>query len=612
LSASGERLHQSLASTVWRDQVHEFLRAYVAHVEQIGLADRVVAYHVLVGSAGEWVKGESSMLSVCGDYSAPMHRHFRAWLRQQYADESTLHAAWNDPDVTFDRAEVPPAIAQLQTTHQTFRDPSQEQPVIDYYRSLADLSAELVADFCHTIKVATRSRALAGVFYGYLMELAWNASFFGAGHESEFATYQRSGHLGLGHVLRSPDVDFIVSPYSYGFRGVGGHGAAMPPIDSLRIHDKLYLYEDDTRTHLAPPDVGYGRVRSLSDSEAVLKRNMAEVLTRGMGIWWTGNPYHVNPHVEPALGELLARFQELGTWAVHLDRAPQAEIAVLLDDESFFYESIYNALDTPLIFQQRLWGLPRLGAPVDTYLLQDLLEGRLPPYKLYVLLNPFRLDDARREALARQLRHDGRVALWIYAPGYINQAPALEHMADLTGLRFGRGEHAWGPMIQITDFAHEITRDLSQDLFWGTNARLGPLFHLDDNATRTLGEVVYSQGRCRPGFGVREFADWASVYSAAPNLPAAVLRGIARYAGVHLYGESGDVLYASRQLLGVHTVAGGERTFALPERVEVVYDLYACRVIGQDTTRIDAALAPRSTSLYYAGPRDLLQKLEQL
>ena len=608
--ANGERLHQSFASTVWRGQVKDFLQQYIAHVEDLGLADRVFAYQVLVGSAGEWVKGESSMRSLCADYSGPMRRHFRAWLRERYAGKDALRAAWADSRVTFEAAEVPSADEQLHTAHQTFRDPVREQKVIDYYRCLADLCAELAIDFCWTIKTATDGQALAGVFFGYLMELAWNASFFGDGYESECATYQRSGHLGLGQLLRSPHVDFLVSPYSYGFRGIGGHGAAMLPIDSLRLHGKLYIYEDDTRTHLAPPDAGYGRVRSLSDSEAVLKRNMAEVLTRGMGIWWTGGAYHVDADAEPAFRSLLKRFQELGTFATQLDRTPSAEIAVLLDDESFYYESVYNDLDVPLIFQQRLWGLPRLGAPVDTYLLQDLVEDRLPPYKLYVFLNAFRLDGERREALARELRRDGKVALWIYAPGYIKDEPGLEHMTDLTGFRFGKGEHAWGPLVQITDFEHPITQHLTQDLFWGTNSRLGPIFHLEDSRAHVLGDVIYSQGRCKPGFGVLEFADWASVYAAAPNLPASVLRGMARYAGVHLYSKAGDVLYATQQLLGVHTVAGGKRAFALPDTVQVVYDLFQRRQVAQDTARFEVTLAPRSTALYYTGERALLAKLE--
>ena len=210
---------------------------------------------------------------------------------------------------------------------------------------------------------------------------------------------------------------------------------------------------------------------------------------------------------------------------------------MLLDDESFFYESLHNDLDVPLIFQQRLWGLPRMGAPVDTYLLQDLLEGRLPPYKLYIFLNAFRLDDARRDALARELRRDGRVALWIYAPGYINEAPDLDHMTDLTGFSFGKGEHAWGPLVHILDFEHPITRDLTQDLFWGTNSRLGPLFHLEDPRRARPGRGGLLARPLQARLRRQEFADWASVYSAAPNLPAPVLRGIARYAGVHLYSD---------------------------------------------------------------------------
>ena len=120
---------------------------------------------------------------------------------------------------------------------------------------------------------------------------------------------------------------------------------------------------------------------------------------------------------------------------------------------------------------------------------------------------------------------------------------------------------------------------------------------------------MYSQGRCKPGFAVKEYADWASVYAAAPNLPSSVLRGIARYADVHLYTGAGDVLYATPQLLGVHTVAGGGRTFVLPQRAEVVYELYDGREVARDTDRFQVTLPPRSTSLYYTGDRELISKL---
>ncbi len=185
-------------------------------------------------------------------------------------------------------------------------------------------------------------------------------------------------------------------------------------------------------------------------------------------------------------------------------------------------------------------------------------------------------------------------------------------MADLTGFHFGMGEHAWGPTIHITDYQHPITQGLSQDLSWGTNSRLAPLFHLEDPDAHDLGEVVYSQGRCKPGFGIREYTHWTSIYAAAPNLPSGVLRGIARFAGVHLYSDAGDVLYATPQLLGVHTVAGGARTFTLPRRVEVVYDLYERRQVAQHVDRFQVTLPPRSTVLYYTGARDLLVERDGL
>jgi hypothetical protein len=95
-------------------------------------------------------------------------------------------------------------------------------------------------------------------------------------------------------------------------------------------------------------------------------------------------------------------------------------------------------------------------------------------------------------------------------------------------------------------------------------------------------------------------------------VPAPVLRGIARFAGVHLYNEEGDVLYATSDLLSVHTVAGGQRTFKLPHRVEVVYDLFNDQALAQDANQFEVSLSPASTALYYTGMADCLQSLQRM
>jgi hypothetical protein len=607
ITSEGKPYGQSFASQVWRGQVNDFLNAFIVHLKRTGLIDRITAFQPGAGHTGEWVKGETSMYSLCGDYSEPMRRHFRSWLRTQYYDDAgAIRAAWNNPRITFEAAEVPTAEEQLQARLYTFRDPAREQNVIDYYRCFADLSSDLVIDFCRTVKEATQRKKLAGAFYGYLLDLTWNGGFFAERPESDYSTCQRSGHLGLKKVLESPHVDFLVSPYSYGFRGIGGDAPAMQPAESARLHGKLCIIEDDTRTHINQ-DENFGKVHSLPASVAILQRNFAQVGTHGQGIWWLFGS--INPRQEPAFEPLLGSFRELGDFLIQMDGSPSAEIAVLLDDESFFYESDRINLDLPLIFQQRLWGLPRLGAPFDVYLLQDFISGRMKPYKLYVFLNVLRLDRTRRDALNKELRKDSRVALWIYAPGYIEDEPSLEHMRDLTGFTFALHKQPWGPQMLVTDFSHPITTGLPQDLEWGTNNKLCPIFCLDDPAARVLGQVVFSQGNCKPGMGVKALPEWTSIYVAAPDLPAPVLRGIAGFAGVHLYSRDGDVLYASRDLLGVHTVSGGNRTFRLPRQVEEVFDLFNRRAIAHDAAEFQVQLQPASSALFYTGSAAQLSHL---
>jgi hypothetical protein len=209
--------------------------------------------------------------------------------------------------------------------------------------------------------------------------------------------------------------------------------------------------------------------------------------------------------------------------------------------------------------------------------------------------------------------------LWYYAPGYLNedkdQAISLDHMADLTGFRFNLGRSYWSAMGHVTDFSHPITRDVPQDLFWGSTRPIAPIFHVEDPEATVLGEVIYGLGRCKPGLTLKTFnggdpaRGWTSIYSATPTLPAAVLRGIARHAGVHLYNKDGDVLYATPDLLSVHTTAGGRRNFRLPCTAEVIYDLFGQREVACNTAQFEVELAPASTALYYTGPVRKLQSL---
>ncbi len=619
LLSDGQRPSASFASAVWREHVNAMITAFIAHVRELGLYDRIIGYQIGAGSSGEWIKDVSCMLLETMDYSAPMHHHFRAWLRAKYGTTAALVVAWADPTVTFNTAAVPTYAEQhITATGQSFRDPARERKTIDYYTCYAELCADDLSGFCRTVKELTGGEKLTGAYFGYVLELAWNMAFFadsGTLAGAEVSTMQASGHLGLHKVLHSPDVDFIVSPFSYAFRGLGGDGLPMSPNEAVRHHGKIYVMEEDTLMHnLKEPD---GLNQAHENSIAVYQRNFAQVITHALGVtWFETNELHEVPELKDERQHWITRFQTLGTWALGLDRTPAAEVAVFLDDESYYYESINNSLDLPLIWRQRAVSLSRFGAPHDIYFLDDLLDGDLPPYKLYVFLNPFHLNNRRRAALKNVLRRDGRTALWLYAPGLLNDDASqtsptryTDNMHDLTGLRFTQGNGPWGPLMHITNFTHPITRGLPQDLFWGSTNPVGPVFHVKDPDAVNLGQIVTSLGACKPGFAFKSFnagdpaAAWHSVYMGSPDIPAAVLRGIARHAGVHLYNEQGDVLYATPDLLSVHTVSGGPRTFKLPRPVELVYDLFAGRAVAVNVSAFEVDLPPASTALYYTGPK---------
>jgi hypothetical protein len=81
---------------------------------------------------------------------------------------------------------------------------------------------------------------------------------------------------------------------------------------------------------------------------------------------------------------------------------------------------------------------------------------------------------------------------------------------------------------------------------------------------------------------------------------------------VHLYNDEGDVLYATPELLSVHTVSGGKRTFKLPDKVDIVYDLFGERVLGREVSEFEVELPPASTALYFTGKASLVKTAGRL
>lgn len=600
--AKGAYPTPSYASRLWLNDAAEFIRTLIRYIYEHGLSQYILGYLICGGDSSEWVK-IGPMEDWAGDYSAPMQQAFARWLRAKYGSIDMLRAAWKDPGVSFDSPDLVPSPEEQNATDLfLFKNPSQHRKAIDHFQCLADIVADDIDYLCGVAKKACKREHLAGAFYGYVQEIVWNNGFFGQRLEDAdvaHAAGARSGHAGLKKVLASQNVDFLSSPYSYGFRGVGGEGSFMSPQESVRRAGKLWISEEDMRTHLWPPDSFYGQTRDTAETAAVLKRQMANLITHGAGAWWcdwgkkTGGAY-----AEPELMKVFKRSLEVGAMALNApDRTSAAEVAVVIDAQSALYRSTLNNFDMPT-WRNHAWGIVRMGAPVDVILLSDLLEERARDYKLYLFMNTVHFNQDERAQLKSITRRDRKMSVWIYAPGFADEDLSVDYSTDITGIRLRMTPRQWGAHVYISNFTHPITVDLPTTTTWGTDARLGPLFTVADPACTTLGAVVINQGRCEPGFVIRQEPDWTSVYSAAPNLPPNVLRELARYAGVHIYSESEDVLYADRSFIAIHTVRSGRKVIHLPYSADV-REVFENLQLGTDCATFTDQVKAGDTRLYH-------------
>jgi hypothetical protein len=569
----------SPASKKWRADTAEALRRFIEHVRAAPYADRVIGYHIASLHTEEWFwHGFWLNPPSYWGYDRPSREAFREFLRRRYPDVAALRAAWNDPRVDFDSADVPSKQQRATADLGFFRDPAKSRPVIDFYRFYNELVVETIEYFARVVKGTAGRDKLCGAFYGYMFELAGSPE---------------SGHMALERLLRSPDVDFLCAPSCYNFRELGtGTSVFMSLTESIRHHGKLWFDENDYRTHRVKDHAYRMPTSSLAESLAIQRRELAYVISQGAAMWWfdmSGGWYD-----EPPFMAEIARFNHVAQRSIDFDRSSAAEIAVVLDEESMDYRQSRGRLAEQLIDAQRL-SLQRIGAPYDGVLLNDL--ATLRPYKLYIFLNTIRVTPQQRAVIDRVVRRAGRTALWVYGPGFVGEKLTEEGISSLVGMKIGRIDEAQPVRVQVAQTSDVVTRDRPVEAKWGDSHKIQPVFFCDDPAATPLGTI---EGLGKTGLAVRRFGDWTSVWAAAPNLPAWLLRSIARSAGVHVFSAADDALYANRSFLAIHTNAAGPRRlqFAAPTSL---YEVLDGRQVARDATEVTVDLPAQHTALYFLG-----------
>ena len=619
--------HYCLCSAKWREDAGRALTDTWEKLMALPYADHIIGCFFAAGGTSEWYY----MLPPVRDgksagYSRAFRQHFSRYLTERYGTDEALQKAWGRTDVTLDDPAIPEAeahyfaeTADFEAWNPRFRMLSNapvpppygngsnigsfvnfnaRRDVFDFYRARHDGTAESILHFARLIKRATPDR-LVGAFYGSL----------GCTH---FLNGGTCG--GTMKLLCSPDVDFLAAPGVYENRQAGGFVGQREIQDSFALHNKIYIVEDDTRTHLENRWFAdqYG-VYDLTDSVNIMKREFGRTLCEDVQAWWFDQLLGGRRYKHPELYRLIARQQEIAREAYTLPRDKGCEIAFIYDEESL--QAVSQDTSKELIEMTRNYEMARIGAPVDQYYHNDMALEGMPAHKLYLFFNTFILTDEERAVIRGRLAREGAVAVFMYGSGVINPDRDVPfdaaHMKDLTGMDMAMLEDRFDAKFRYDGEKDPIFADFDRRTVYGCSgfrlkkvvvgdkrmpaSYLYPLFYPRDEETRAAAHFLTSRV---PAVSVKtvhtEDGSYTAVYWGGKTITAPEIRAVAKWAGCHIFTDSGDVLYANRNYVTLHASSPGLKTVRFPRPCAPV-EVYDGRTFGEGVTQAQVEMETGET-----------------
>ncbi|MBQ3084082.1 MAG: hypothetical protein IJC46_01340 [Clostridia bacterium] len=476
----------------WKEEAADYLKAFLRHTEE-KWGEKVFAYSYSAGRSTEW-------FDEYGDHPRKV---------------AAFRKAIGKPD-----AHVP-SQEELRSDDQPWLYET-ESDTYQYLKFCSTLTPALIDYFTAAAQEVLQKQKPIGIFYGYAdLPPNWQNQRATNGYEAVWA---------------NPDIDMIFTPAAYRVNRLPeGSSSYQIAIDSLPLHNKLYLHEIDHRTHLARYPLDNGLVLQCDyDTEEetvnILRRELCAILAKDAAFWWFDffGGYYDTPGYEAELHKELAIMDRLS----QIEHRSVAEIAVFVDPMSFLHQSDRGYFTNDLVEYNRNT-LHQHGAPFDIFNLKDLPRIDHGQYKLYIFLNTLEMDAAVKTYIKENLQN--KMLTWLYAPNHFSGgtaevcdiaiAPTTAKEIEFNGIRFGFRNAV--PHFAITDEKAEIL-------------------------------ARYTDGT--PACGRKG----NQLYIATGCVPSELWHEIAKIAGVHLYCKAKGSLYADSRFIARQTVHETEPEIQLP------------------------------------------------
>ena len=502
------------ANPAWRKVTGEYLETIVKHLES-RYGDRIKAYLLACGQTDEWMDYSR------GNAGRNKRQAWRAWLE-----------AHGKPEVPV------PALERLDRAsfENLVRDPATEQDVVDYAHFTGDLIADTVLEFAAKTRKLIPEQRQIGMFFGYILELTRSRLVW-------------AGHLEYERLYTSPDIDFFISPGTYGDRPMGGGSGFMVPNGTRGLNGKGFLHEIDHRTPTynvkLDEFVSIGWMVPWKDqvqTNAGLKREFALATINHASLWcfdmWGG------VFKTPETMKIVEQSKTIWDRFSAQPLPGRAQVALVVDPHSARYlNDLHPAIRQ--IYQGTRNKLNRLGAPFEVFSFNDLPRVDLAPYRLLVFPGLFVVTPEKKQVLDEHVFNNDRSVLFAYSPGLCD----------------------------------------------GKSLDPGRVGKLTGTAFKT------------PGVSTVRRDAWKSVYVPSyEDLTPQVLRQAAIEAGVTVVCEDAVPVYANERLLAVHVAEGGDKTITLPVDVRQARELYTGQVFSVTQRQFSYPFKTPDTALFELVP----------
>ncbi len=563
-------IRASFASKRWQSEAREKLAAFCQSFSKTPQGDRLIGMHLANGVYGEW--HQWGFMRNEADFSSAMEAHFREWLQKKYGSQTALQRAWADSTASFASASIPDTEERSHTSAGIFRDPQAERNVIDYYSCQHELVADLIIDFCSTVKENWPRPILTGAFYGYYF--------------SVFGREAAGGHLALQKVLASDQIDYLSGPQSY-YPDSGYHPGepyrSRTLNHSLLLNGKLWLDEYDQQPRRVWPYQGLTENReayeqALTANVSMIRRNVLYPLLKGQGLWFYDfgpASMHLHPNNQrndqagtngywdhPRYMETIGALKAIADTLLHQEYESGAEVLAVFDTESIKYTRSTRQQPcpiTPQLINYSSLALFYSGALFDAIHLADLDKADLSSYKAVVFFNTFVMDAGSRALIKNKVAAEGRHLVWMYAPGYLDGNDFQSRfVSELTGINL-KTTH-YGEALKIIFGDTWTTLDPME-----ATAAYDPVFYPEDPEMTQLGTY---QGLNLPAIGRKEQATHTAWYSGVPIVNPEVFRQIWKKAGVSIYTDNGDIAYGNRDWIMIHSKTAGTKVLPGGKEIE--------------------------------------------